>query len=454
MGSYSKSTPREQKKTSLAPHTLTLQNKIRNQTNQNRKQWDLYRHLMDPYLLAEALSLVIKNDGTGGIDRVTIDRIKGHEWGFVKELAAEMKSKSYKPLPVKRVFIPKSDQSLRPLGIPALRDRVIQRALVLILEPIYELRFLDLSYGFRPAKSARDCAAKVADLCYHHRHVIDADIEAFFDRVEHRKLMGMLKHEITDPRLLKLIQQILKAGFIEPGKPWQPTPEGTPQGGPLSPLLANIYLHYSLDKKFAEWNLKDAHLVRYADDFVVLAKIKQSAEFLLRMIKAELKRVGLNLKESKTRLVNMKNRFRGHESHFNFLGFKFHLRAFEDCPKRFWVARQPSEKSRKNLSRKLKESLMPNLSLAEAKKKAKEIWDGWSEYFRYSNANRIFYRQVNVVRQQLARYLRRKFRRQRRPVPWNILYRILRTLTQGIRPKRVINDLVRQKKNSNLAFDF
>lgn len=410
---------------------------------------------MDPYVLAEALDLVMKNDGAGGVDQVTIDMIKGQEWEFVKELSAAMREKSYKPLPVRRVYIPKADgKTMRPLGIPALRDRVIQRALVLLMEPIYEMKFKDFSYGFRPNRKAFECVAKVADLAFTHRHIIDADIESFFDKVQHRKLIGMLKREIVDPRILSLIEQFLKAGFIEKDKPWAATPEGTPQGGPLSPLLANIYLHYGLDEKFCEWNLKDAHLIRYADDFVVLSKTKATAQFLLKMIRTELGLVGLNLKESKTRMVNMKNRSRGHDSHFNFLGFKFHLRAFKDNAERFWVARQPSEKARKNLNRSLKETLQPNLSLKMAKQKALEIWRGWSEYFKYSNANRVFYRQVFSVQKQLARYLRRKFRRQRRPVPWKVLYRILRFISKGIKPVRVVNDTVRQRKNSNLAFDF
>ncbi len=409
---------------------------------------------MDPYLLAEALDLVIKNDGAPGVDGVTIDSVDSRRWEFVRNLAAEMKEKSFQPQAVRRVYIPKSDGRERPLGIPTLKDRVIQRALVLIMEPIYELKFKEFSYGFRPGKSAAECAASVADATFRHRHVLDADIESFFDKVQHRKLIGMLKNEIVDPRVLQLITAFLKAGFIERLKPWQPSNEGTPQGGPLSPLLANVYLHYGLDQKFVDWNIKDAKLIRYADDFVVIAKTKASILFILKLIQRALEEVGLNLKKAKTRLVNMQNRYRSHESHFNFLGFKFHLRAFKDNPKRFWIARQPSEKSRKNLQTKLKEALLPNLSWAQARLKAQQIWEGWCEYFRYSNANRVFYGQVKTVKRQLARYLRRKYRHQRRPVSWKILKKWLQSLTRGIRPIRVINDLVRQRTKSNLKFDF
>lgn len=408
---------------------------------------------MDPFLLAEALNLVLENEGAAGIDGMTIEQVKKNSTDFIKQVCAEMKDKSFKPQAVRRVYIPKSDGRKRPLGIPTLKDRVIQRALVLILEPIYELKFKPCSYGFRPGKRAADCAAEVANATFKFRHVIDADINSFFDKVQHRKLMGMLKHEIVDPRILNLVKSFLQTGFVEKDKPWQASMEGTPQGGPLSPLLANIYLHYALDSQFEKWNIKGAHLIRYADDFVICSRTKTISLKILKLIQKALAEVGLHLKESKTRLVNMQNRFRSHDSYFDFLGFKFHLRAFKDNPKRFWIARQPSEKSRKNLTCKLKNALSPNLSMAQARQIAWETWNGWSEYFRYSNANRVFYRQIRTVKKQLARFLKRKYRRQRRPVPWSILYKWLKQLTQGFRPKRVINDLIRQQTIQRSLFD-
>lgn len=430
---------------SLSPQTLRLQLRIKEHTRSGRKQWDLFRFLRSPILLGDALNQVIKNKGSGGVDGLEIEDIEGREWEFITRLAEKIRNKTYKPMPVRRVFIPKANGSKRPLGIPALEDRVIQTALVMLLEPVFEEVFLDFSYGFRPGKKAVECAAEVADIAYKHRHVIDADIQEFFDSVKHRKLMGMLKEQIVDPRILKLIARFLRAGFQEPDKPWQPTPKGTPQGGPLSPLLANIYLHYALDVKFQALQSKTAKLIRYADDFVVLTKTKNEARMLLVMIRNWLEQAQLRLHRDKTRLVNLKSRYRCHDSKFDFLGFNFHLRAFKDNPKRFWVARQPSEKARKRLRTNLKLKLQPTLAPDKAKQVAKSIWQGWTGYFRFANANRVFYKEArNVERLIFAHYLRRKYRRQRRPVPWRKLKQLGRWICKDtFRPPRVISDLVR-----------
>lgn len=263
---------------------------------------------MSPTLLGDALNRVLDNAGSGGVDGIRVEDIKGREWDFIKTLSEKIREKAYRPKPVRRVMIPKANGKLRPLGIPTLEDRVVQTALVLLLEPIYEELFLDCSYGFRPNKRAVDCAADVANLAFKHRHVIDADIESFFDSVQHRKLIGMLKEEIVDPRILNLISEYLRAGFQEVGKPWQMTAVGTPQGGPLSPLLANIYLHHTLDQKFKALGSKTAKLIRYADDFVVLAKTKSEAKLLLIRIKEWLETSGLKLAREKTKLVNLQIR--------------------------------------------------------------------------------------------------------------------------------------------------
>ena len=256
-----------------------------------------------------------------------------------------------------------------------------------------------------------DCAADVANAIFRHRHVLEADIESFFDKVSHDKLMGMLKEMIVDPRVHRLIRQILTAGHQEINKAWQASTEGTPQGGPLSPLLANIYLHYSLDTQFAwlKTHRLNAQLFRYADDFVIVAKSKAELKLVSRWLTHWLKEAKLTLKAAKTREVNMQNRYRSNESKFDFLGFKFHLRAFKDNQKRFWIARQPSEKARKNLRQNMEETLRPNLSPREAKRKAEALWKGWAGYFRFSNANRVFYREVKSVYRAQVRYLRRKY---------------------------------------------
>jgi group II intron reverse transcriptase/maturase len=279
--------------------------------------------------------------------------------------------------------------------------------------------------------------------------VLEADIEAFFDHVSHRKLLKMLRDQIVDPRILNLIQWILQAGFQELGKPWHPTPEGTPQGGPLSPLLANIYLHYGLDLKFQQTTKSHSlrcKLVRFADDFIVLSQTKSDLLKMSRHLKRWMSEAKLTLKESKTKTVDMRNKARGHGSHFDFLGFKIHLRAFQDNPKRFWIARQPSEKARKNLRENLKAKLRPNLSPGEAKNMAKSVWTGWSNYFRFGNSNRVFYREMHSVEHIVYRYLRMKYRNQRRPVPWRRLRPLAKWINKSICPPRLILDLTKQMR--------
>ncbi len=425
---------------SLSPQTIRIRHRLREWTKSGRKHWDLFRYLYDPYVLHDALQLVIKNGGAAGLDGITIREVRGKEWDFVRELIAQLRAGAYEPGAVRRVYIPKRDGDKRPLGIPDLRDRTLQRALVLLMEPIYEMRFHGFSYGFRPNRKAVDCAAIVAKECYGLRHVLDADIEKFFDNVDHRKMMNHLRREIVDPRILKVIHQFLKSGFREPGKPWTATRKGTPQGGPLSPLLSNIYLHYALDERFEEvfggktW----IKLIRYADDFVILMSRPTEQKTIERLLSTWLGEAGLKLKAAKTRWVDMSNHRRSHSSKFDFLGFKFHLRSFKDNPERFWIARQPSERARREMKAAIRERLHVGMRFSEARRKVEEVWRGWCGYFRYSNANRIFYREMRKVRQLINWWLGRKFRRQRKAVSWRILLGWGRDLGKAIRPVSVI----------------
>jgi RNA-directed DNA polymerase len=398
---------RVRKQMSLHPQTIRIRHRLAEWKKQGRKNWDIYRWVLDPHVLLDALRLVLKNRGSPGIDRERCEDIRGREWEYVTALAQRLRERSYHPAAVRRVYIPKKDGKDRPLGIPRIRDRVVQRALVLLLEPIYEQVFLDFSYGFRPGRSAPECASHAAEAMFTRRHVLEADIEGFFDHVVHRKLRGMLKEEIVDPRILDLIEAFLTSGFVEEKKPWEPTREGTPQGGPLSPLLANIYLHYALDQRFKESvnGRGDTKLFRFCDDFIIVTKRAGQALYTW------MKDAGLKLKESKTREVDMSSRVRSRVSHLDFLGYRFHLRSFSDNPKNFWIARQPSEKSRKALRSRLEEKLTPNLSREEARKSVHSIWRGWSGYFRYGNANRVLHREIKSVRREVYKYLRKKYRR-------------------------------------------
>jgi RNA-directed DNA polymerase len=439
---------------SLSPQTKRIRARVYEMTKGGRKHWDLHRYLLDPFLLFDATCLVLKNGGAPGLDGKTVESIKGKEWDYAKRLSERLREKRFTVGAVRRRHIAKKDGSLRPLGIPNMEDRVVQRALVLLLEMIYEQKFCDFSYGFRPNRRARDCVAMVAKTVYSHRHVLEADIASFFDKVNHNKLLSLMEQEIVDPRILKLISQILKSGFQEPGKPWQPSVEGTPQGGPLSPLLANIYLHHMLDERFKAsfGNESTVKMFRYADDFVVVATTQSKLKTARQLLYVWMHEARLELKESKTREVNMCNDARSHQSKFDFLGFKIHLRAFDDNPQRFWVARQPSEKARKSLREKLKIKMQPQYSLAKVRVILEQTWRGWCEYFRYSNANRVFYRECNTLARLVMRYLKRKFRRQRRPVPWSRLQILAADLLCNLRPPRVITDHLRHEGQTSFNF--
>ncbi len=426
---------------SLSAQTIRIRTRASQWSQQGRKHWDLYRYLFSPHLLHDALKLVIANNGAAGIDGQEVKDVRGKEWEFCLKLNAELKDGTYRPSAVRRVYIPKSEGEKRPLGIPTLRDRTVQRALCLLLEQIYEPKFHDFSFGFRPRRKAVDCVAQVAKAVDTHRFVLEADIAKFFDRVSHNQLLKLLEKEIVDKRILRLVSRFLKAGVSEPGKPWQPSLEGTPQGGPLSPMLANIYLHYLLDEKFVEiyGNNRAVKMFRYADDFVAVATNRQDLKMFKHLLNMWMREAHLNLKEEKTREVDMTNRSRSHASKFDFLGFKIHLRAYRDNPKRFWIARQPSEKSRINLRLALRMRMQAHLSVKLVRERLAQTWRGWCNYFCHGNSNRVFYRERDSVKRLIWWYLRRKFRRTRKPVSWCRLHQLSDDLMMGIRPVRVKN---------------
>ena len=434
------------KRMSLSLQTLHIQHQLAEITKSGRKHWDLYRWMLDPFLMLDATKAVLANKGAAGVDGVTCEQIKGKEWEFATGLASKLRSGAYRPCAVRRVYIPKRDGRQRPLGIPTLEDRVVQRALVLLLEPIYELVFLPNSYGFRRGRSGVECSAMVAKEVYQHRFVLEADVEGFFDNVSHRKLLGMLKEKIVDPRIHDLIRDMLLAGYIERDKPWQATWKGTPQGGPLSPMLANIYLHYALDTKFQKHVLGGSVLLRYADDFVIVSALESRIQALRRSLYVWMREAGLKLKETKTRMVDMRNHKRGRESHFDFLGFRYHLRAFKDNPRRFWIARQPSEKARLALRENLKSRLRADMNTVIVRGIVNAVWNGWSQYFRYGNSNGIFYKELRSLHGIVRLYLRKKYRHGRRPVRWKQLSHLEKRIMHGIKAMRVIPDYLSQQQ--------
>jgi len=243
-----------------------------------------------------------------GIDGVTIKEYEVQLEENIKELVEKLKGKRYRPQPVRRVYIPKANGDKRPLGIPALEDKIVQKGIKKILEAIFEVGFLDVSYGFRPGRSCHDALEELdkAIMTKPVNYVVDMDIEKFFDTVDHEWMMKFLKQRVIDPSLLRLISRILKSGVMEEGR-YEDTEEGTPQGGIISPLLANIYLYYVLDLWFevrVKKGLKGyAQLVRYADDFVVCFQYGNEARQFGEMLRERINKFGLKISEKKSKII-------------------------------------------------------------------------------------------------------------------------------------------------------
>lgn len=284
-------------------------------------------------VLAEAWKRVKANGGAGGIDRISIADVE--KYGvekFLQETQKELIDGKYRPKPVRRTFIPKGNGEERPLAIPIIKDRVVQMAVKLIIEPLYEADFLECSYGFRSKRSAHQALDRVRkDTRNKGWWVVDADIKGYFNNINHDKLMLMVKQRISDRRILKMMWQWLKAGVMDKGG-YAQSELGSPQGGVISPLLANIYLHY-FDLK---WELHCKHLgklIRNCDDFVIICRTKKEAEHALKAVKAIMQKLELELNADKTKLVSMWTVEEG----FDFLGFHHRWKVTETSKgQRFW----------------------------------------------------------------------------------------------------------------------
>ena len=354
----------------------------------------LYDHLWRDDILREAWRRVRSNRGAAGIDRVSIGSVE--QYGvqrFLQELGAVLREGTYGAQVVRRVYIPKADGRKRPLGIPTVRDRVVQMAAKLVLEPIFEADFEPCSYGFRPRRSAtmalerlRQLGARGAD------HVLDADIEDYFGNIEHDKLLTLVGQRVSDRRMLKLLRQWLQVGVMEDGVVNHPV-AGTPQGGVISPLLSNIYLHV-LDRVWAKHGAHLGTLVRYADDFVVMCPSAQGCEEAQARIEHVLGRLGLRLHPQKTRRVELAQGRQG----FDFLGCHLHKRLsgrlWEQMRlKRYYLHRWPSRRAMKRVRERVRE-LTPRRRCHQDVRGViadiNPVLRGWGQYFRSGNAANHF----------------------------------------------------------------
>jgi len=287
----------------------------RSKPERKGKWYSLYDKVYALPNLLKAWERVQDNRGAPGIDGTTVEKFAEDAEGRLRALSLDLREKTYRPQPVRRVLIPKSGGGKRPLGIPTVRDRIVQQSLLQVMEPIFEAKFSDRSHGFRPDRgcaTALDVVDRAVKAGY--GWVVDADIKAFFDTVNHDKLVDFVAEEISDGSVLKLIRQILTAGVVMPETAEaEPTEEGTPQGGPLSPLLANIYLH-SFDVRMKEAGYG---VVRYADDFVAFARSEDEATQGLQRVREIIEgELGLTLHPEKTRVVSV-------DAGFAFLGFHY-----------------------------------------------------------------------------------------------------------------------------------
>jgi len=390
-----------------------------------RRFYDLWNLVCDPATLLVAWSRVSRNRGsrTAGIDAFTRYRVE-HELGverLLAELRCELKDRRFQPLPVRERLIPKRDGKMRRLGIPTLKDRVVQMALKLVMEPIFETGFYPSSYGYRPGRRAQDAIAEIVHYTKapsNYEWVIEADIEACFDRLSHSQILGEVRRRIEDKRVLALVRAFLKAGVMTASGRLERTVTGTPQGGIASPLLANIALS-ALDRRYrADWQEMSRYtgrrqylrtqghptyrLVRYADDLVVLVKgSREQAEALLEQLGGRVEAIGLSLKPEKTGVTHI-------DEGFVFLGQRIVRRA--KGPKRYvytFVCNEALASVKRKVKALTGRSTI-HLELSELIRALNPILRGWAGYFRYAAAKRTFAYLGNYAWWRVMRWLRKK----------------------------------------------
>jgi RNA-directed DNA polymerase len=368
-----------------------------------RQEQTVWYSLWDKVLqsgnMDQAVLKVILNGGSAGVDGQTTGQFE-QAWAREREhLQQELREGRYRPQPARRVWIPKlGSAELRPLGIPVVRDRVVQTALRAVLEPIFERDFAEQSYGFRPGRGSLQALGRVEKLLEEgNTWIVDADLKACFDTIPHQPLLSAIAQRVADGKVLELIERYLNAGVMAGAQDWQPTERGTPQGAVISPLLANIYLN-PLDHLMAQ---RGWEMVRYADDFVVCARTEADARAALTEISGWVQKAGLILHPQKTKIVNA-----AEKGGFDFLGY--HFEQYRDGGGKKW----PRAKSQLKLRERLRSQLPRGRSgaIPEIIHELNPILRGWYGYFKYSLSTAMV-RVDEWVRERIRHILRRRHKR-------------------------------------------
>jgi RNA-directed DNA polymerase len=343
--------------------------------------------------LRAAWQKVEANDGAAGVDRQTVERFAARATMYLEELSTALKKGTYRPEPVRRVEIAKGGGKFRPLGIPAVKDRIVQTALKFVLEPIFEREFVSMSYGFRPGLGCKDALGEVERLLKAgYTFVVDADLQSYFETIPHAELLKRVEEKISDGRVLELIEAFLKQDIVKEMERWTPT-GGAPQGAVISPLLANIYLH-PLDCHIEQ---KGFRMVRYADDFVVLCQSADKAQAALEEVKAWIESHSLKLSTDKTHVGDCRQEGEG----FEFLGYHFEAG-------RRWVRKKSLKAFRDRVRRRTKRAR--GESLAKIVGSLNPMLRGWFHYFKHAHTN-TFTSMDRFVRRRLRAVLRKQEKR-------------------------------------------
>jgi RNA-directed DNA polymerase len=381
----------------------------------------LYDKIWRRDVLERAWSQVRANRGAAGIDRVTLADVEEYGVGrLLDELAADLREHRWRPLPARRVWIPKPGTAeQRPLSIPTVRDRIVQAAAKIVLEPIFEADMAPHSYGFRPKRSARQALQVLVDQTWRGwRWVVESDIASCYEAIPHDRLMAVVEERVSDRNVLKMLRSMLRAGVMEDGRVRHPV-TGTPQGAVISPLLCNVYLN-QLDQKWVQHY--GGTLVRYVDDLVVMGRTRGGAEYALETLRRLLSDLGLELKAEKTRIVHLIEDGDG----LDFLGFHHKwVRGRRQYRHLRFLARWPSRKAMQGARDRIRELTARSRLAMDTERVVKDVnrfLRGWVGYFRYGNSARTFDQISTYARLRIALFVARRHGRPRR-FGWVMVFR-------------------------------